>query len=86
MIKTKMVNMETWVEEIEDIFCNLCGVSISFHLPPPQDGLIKGGEGKLSFGYGSVRDTEVHRFHICDDCANKLCAGFAIPCDVTEEL
>jgi hypothetical protein len=86
MIKARTIQKAVWVEEIEDVLCNQCGNSMSYHLPPPQDEMIRGGTGEIVFGYGSNKDTLTHRFHICDNCMDMLCAGFKIPCDVTEEL
>ena len=34
------------------------------------------------WGYFSKKDNEVHRFELCEDCYDKLCASFRIPVDI----
>ena len=36
------------------------------------------------WGYFSSKDTELHRFDLCESCYDKLTAAFAVPPEITE--
>ena len=84
MIEVKTTTEMVEYEQVIDIKCNRCGLSIS--IAPPKDELFKGCEVEARFGYGSGRDLEIHRFHLCDCCADTFFGSFVWPADVSEEL
>ena len=79
---TKIVDQTTAVEVVDDIKCNKCGSSML----DQDESFIRGCAGDMYFGYGSKRDTENHKFHLCDQCADELFASFVHPTEVTNEF
>jgi len=65
------------------IYCNLCGKSLKV-----ENGILKEDafEATKEWGYFSERDTQVHHFNLCEDCYEKLIAGFQIPVDIRRKL
>ena len=60
----------------EKIFCNQCGKEIIVKNEMPQEDILT---VEKRWGYFSDKDTEVHRFDLCESCYDKLIAQFVIP-------
>lgn len=66
-------------KETEKVFCNQCGKEIRKQGEMfAEDYLCV----EKRWGYFSKKDNEVHRFELCEDCYDKLCASFRIPVDI----
>ena len=66
-------------KEIEKVFCNQCGKEIRKQGDMfAEDYLCV----EKRWGYFSKKYNEVHRFELCEDCYDKLCASFRIPVDI----
>ena len=61
---------------MEILKCNCCGKEIK-----KEQGIQKEDVLNVSkeWGYFSKKDTERHRFCICEDCYDKWISGFRIP-------
>lgn len=55
-----------------DIVCNKCGKSLRID----DYGCFAGGEVRVDFGYGSLKDGDTEKFEICDDCYDELISTF----------
>ena len=55
-----------------DIVCNKCGKSLKID----DFGCFEGGEVRVDFGYGSLKDGEIKKFEICDNCYDELISTF----------
>ena len=46
-----------------------------------ENGILKEGcfEADAVFGYFSKKDGQIHSFDLCEECYDKLIAGFRIP-------
>ena len=58
--------------------CNACGKQIYF-----DKGIMKEDvfEAAKEWGYFSEKDTEIHRFNLCEICYDNIVSGFIIPVD-----
>ncbi len=67
--------------ELISVICNACGKELLV-----ENGILKEGclEVNASFGYFSKRDGQIHRFDLCEDCYEKIIAGFRIPVENQE--
>lgn len=65
------------------ICCNSCGKILKV-----ENGVLKEDafEATKEWGYFSDRDTEVHRFNLCEECYDKLIANFKIPIEIRKKL
>lgn len=65
------------------IYCNVCGKAIE-----TEKGILKEDvlEVTKEWGYFSGRDLEVHHFNLCEECYDKMIAGFRIPVEVRKKL
>lgn len=63
-------------EKLLEVVCNGCGRKMLV-----ENGYLKEGcfSGDNLFGYFSRRDGEVHHFDLCEDCYEKMMAGFVVP-------
>jgi ribosomal-protein-alanine N-acetyltransferase len=62
--------------------CNSCGrILEEEHGILREDALFV----KKSWGYFSKKDLEIHEFILCEDCYDRLIAGFQKPVSVTEK-
>ncbi len=64
------------------VTCNGCGKALKL-----ENGYLKEGcfTADAAFGYFSRKDGERHRFDLCEDCYDKMAAGFAIPIEAEEQ-
>ncbi len=64
------------------IVCNQCGKSMEV-----SDGLLKADyfSAQKAWGYFSSRDTQVHRFDLCEQCYDRLILSFIIPVETETE-
>ncbi len=58
------------------IYCNACGKMIK-----AENGILKEDVVRVEkeWGYFSERDTEIHLFHLCEQCYDKMIAKFKYP-------
>ncbi|MDF2544736.1 MAG: hypothetical protein K0S47_4454 [Herbinix sp.] len=65
------------------ILCNVCGKNLKV-----ENGILKEDafEATKEWGYFSKRDMEIHHFNICEECYEKMIAGFQIPVEVEKKL
>lgn len=58
------------------IYCNACGKKIK-----AEKGILKEDVVRVEkeWGYFSKRDTEIHLFHLCEECYDKMVAKFKYP-------
>jgi ribosomal-protein-alanine N-acetyltransferase len=61
----------------KQIICNGCGRILKAER---QDFLTVQKE----WGYFSQKDLQIHEFHLCEECYDKMIAGFKIPVEVIE--
>lgn len=63
------------------MFCNGCGREIKHK----EDILLEDVFcGRKTWGYFSKKDTQLHSFHLCEECYDNLVNHFVIPPEVTE--
>ncbi len=62
--------------QIQEIFCNCCGKKIRIEKGMVQEGVF---HGQVQWGYFSKKDGESHTFDLCEECYDRLTAGFQIP-------
>lgn len=57
-------------------YCNACGRDIKM-----ERGILKEDVVRVEkeWGYFSKKDTEIHLFHLCEECYDRITAGFVIP-------
>ena len=76
MKKYKEVKEIIKTKKLKKIICNSCGKTETkkdnehFELMPSITNI------KISFGYGSKFDTELHEFDLCDECYEKIISKF----------
>lgn len=63
--------------------CNRCGKFFRI-----QDGRITEGVCTVEqhWGYFSEKDTQCHRFALCENCYDEMIAEFQIPVEISEDL
>lgn len=68
-------------KELISVICNKCKKEIKV-----ENGIVKEGCfcGNSQFGYFSNKDGEKHFFDLCEECYDKMTAGFAIPVETKE--
>ena len=80
MIITRKEQQE--VEVVDDVLCNNCGKSCSSFVA----GVHEAAELVAHLGYGSLKDTERHQSHLCEECYDGIVATFKIPPAVSGAL
>ena len=73
-------------KELVSVICNRCKKELRV-----ENGIVKEGcfHGEALFGYFSKKDGMRHHFDLCEECYDRMAAGFAIPVeeeDVKEML
>lgn len=65
------------------IMCNQCGKELKV-----ENDILKEDafEATKEWGYFSSRDMEIHHFNLCEECYEKLVAGFSIPVEVRKKV
>ncbi|NBH85785.1 hypothetical protein D7X88_17765 [bacterium C-53] len=63
------------------MYCNCCGREILMENEIVKEGIFS---VEYQFGYFSEKDGQVHGFDLCEECYDKMTAGFKIPCTVSE--
>lgn len=68
--------------KLSSVICNQCGKELKL-----ENGMLKEGCfcGNAQFGYFSNKDGMEHFFDLCEECYDKLTAGFTVPVE-TEEV
>lgn len=68
-------------KELVSIVCNQCRKELKV-----ENGIVKEGCfcGNSQFGYFSNKDGMKHFFDLCEECYDKIAAGFAIPVETQE--
>lgn len=68
-------------KELVSVICNKCKREIKV-----ENGIVKEGCfcGDSQFGYFSNKDGMKHFFDLCEECYDKITAGFAIPVETKE--
>ena len=68
-------------QELITVICNRCKKELKV-----EKGIVKEGcfRAKAEFGYFSKKDGMQHFFDLCEECYDKMIAGFAIPVEETE--
>ncbi|MGN0330367.1 MAG: hypothetical protein ACI4D5_03910 [Kineothrix sp.] len=68
-------------KELLAVVCNNCGKDLLV-----ENGIIKEGCFDVTsvFGYFSRKDGQIHSFDLCEDCYDRMIAGFRIPVDCRE--
>lgn len=62
-------------------FCNGCGREFLREESTCEDIFY----GRKEWGYFSKKDLEVHEFHLCESCYDKMVKDFAIPVKVSQK-
>jgi hypothetical protein len=90
MKKIRVITEEITKKEIEDIFCNLCGKSLS---PDRNSDILKREyyglvEATVSGGFFSshLEDGQVYTFSLCESCLYDLFCKFKYPCETNNYL
>lgn len=65
------------------IVCNVCGKKLKM-----ENGILTEDafEAVKEWGYFSNRDMEVHHFNLCEECYEKMIAGFQVPVHIKKKL
>ncbi|MBP3604767.1 MAG: hypothetical protein J6J79_11535 [Lachnospiraceae bacterium] len=68
-------------KELVSVICNRCKKELKV-----ENGIVKEGcfHAEAKFGYFSKRDGVMHHFDLCEDCYDRMAAGFAIPVEEEE--
>ncbi|MEG0108910.1 MAG: hypothetical protein RR705_08670 [Lachnospiraceae bacterium] len=69
------------VKAVEKIFCNQCGKEIPVANGQPEQGVFS---VDYEWGYFSNKDGEKHSFDLCEECYDKMIAGFLTPASGTK--
>ena len=66
----------------KQLFCNVCGKQLEM-----ERGILKEGvfEANQEWGYFSEKDLEIHQFHICEHCYDKMVASFVLPVTIKKK-
>lgn len=75
------IYMDDDKKELISVICNCCKKEIKV-----ENGIVKEGCfcGNTQFGYFSNKDGMKHFFDLCEECYDKMIAGFAIPVETEE--
>lgn len=76
------IYMDESKKELISVICNKCKKELKV-----ENGILKEGCfcGEIQFGYFSNKDGMKHFFDLCEECYDKMTAGFTIPVE-TEEI
>lgn len=68
-------------QELLSVICNQCKKELKV-----ENGIVKEGcfYARSQFGYFSRKDGTKHSFDLCEECYDKMIAGFAIPVEAEE--
>lgn len=68
---------------LKKVICNGCGRTLTV-----EDGILKEDifEGKKIFGFFSKKDGMTEQFDLCEDCYERLTAGFVVPAEENERI
>ena len=68
-------------QELVSVICNRCKKELKV-----ENGIVKEGcfHAEAQFGYFSKKDGIKHFFDLCEECYDKMVAGFAIPIEVED--
>ncbi|MFQ9194791.1 MAG: hypothetical protein ACLR6A_10440 [Candidatus Gastranaerophilaceae bacterium] len=68
-------------KKVKKVICNMCGKELKV-----ENGVVVEGRYTCEYqwGYFSEKDGQIHRFDLCEECYDKITAGFIIPPDITE--
>lgn len=68
--------------QLLQVVCNQCKKELKL-----EHGYLKEGcfQADFGFGYFSRKDGMRHRFDLCEDCYDKMTAGFQIPAEEVSE-
>lgn len=70
-------------KKLIQVVCNQCGRALKTENERLKEFCF---EADALFGYFSRKDGARHHFDLCEDCYDKLTAGFAVPVEETEEM
>lgn len=64
------------MEKAGKIYCNACGREIKM-----EHGILREDVARIEkeWGYFSKKDTQIHLFHLCETCYDKMAAAFLLP-------
>ena len=65
----------------EHIICNGCGKVIAVKHGMPMEGVLR---VRQVWEYMSGKDGQVDSFDLCEECYEKIAAGFALPVEARE--
>lgn len=68
--------------EKQKVLCNKCGKEFK-----TENGILH-DDGLFvtkDWGYFSRKDLQIHRFHLCEDCYDKLVESFLIPVETEDK-
>lgn len=67
--------------KLAQVICNQCKKDLKL-----ENGYLKEGcfTTDFVFGYFSKKDGTRHRFDLCEECYDKLVAGFSVPVEESE--
>ena len=67
---------------LTQVLCNCCGRELKL-----ENGYLKEGcfTADTQFGYFSKKDGKIYHFDLCEECFDKMIAGFAVPVEIDEE-
>ncbi|SFR73588.1 hypothetical protein [Anaeromicropila populeti] len=67
---------------VKRVFCNVCGRAIEV-----RNGIMREDvfEAEKEWGYFSNKDTEIHKFNICEACYEEITSQFKIPVKVIKK-
>lgn len=76
------IYMDDHKKELVSVICNRCKKELKVEKGIVMEGCFC---GNTRFGYFSNKDGMEHFFDLCEECYDKMTAGFAIPVE-TEEV
>lgn len=68
--------------QLVQVICNGCGKKLQLENDYLKEGYFT---ADVVFGYFSRKDGERHRFDLCEDCYDRMAAGFVIPVEAEEQ-
>ena len=69
--------------KLQEVICNKCGKKLRVEKGMLLEGIL---EVKQNFGYFSNKDGLTHEFDLCEDCYDKMIAGFVVPVSEEEQF
>ena len=70
-------------KKLSSVICNKCGTSIKM-----QGDIVAEGAFMVDYGwnYFSNKDSENHRFDLCEKCYDEMISQFIVPVDVEKRV